>query len=144
MLLRIWNKARGPLLTILVLAWVAYFDLSNFLPKSAHSDFRFQVVGEAIELLAVVGIFSLMGLLGRGVPLETRTLRYALLVGMSIAALLFAMFWRDFFPNDQFSLRAGAMDFVYAPVVGLAFFWFTYLGWIRPAGPSKEREASVD
>ncbi len=65
MLFRMWNKAKGPLLAILVLASIAYFDLSNFLPVSAHSDFRFQVVGEAIELSAVVGIFCLMGLLGR-------------------------------------------------------------------------------
>ena len=140
-----WTKenAKGLLFGTLALAAIANVDRSNFFPRSGHTDFRFQAVGESLELLAMIGIVILVRVAAVGEDPKNLTFRMRLLMGASIAALSFAMFWRDFFPNDRFSLQAGAMDFFYAPVAGLAIFASTFLSSPMPAKPSKERETSV-
>jgi hypothetical protein len=142
MLLRIWEKAKDPLRAVLCLAALANLDRSYFFPLSAHTDLRFQAVGESLELLALIGILITVRVAAVGEDPKNPTFRMRLLMGAFVVLLLFVMFWRDFFPNDRFSLQAGAMDFFYAPLAGLAIFALTFLS-SSPAKASKEREAPV-
>jgi len=140
-----FKTAKGLLWNLLGLAALANKDWSYFFPLSAHTDLRFQVVGESLALLALAGIVILMRVTGsgEGARSSTLTFRWRVLSGAFFVVLLFVMFWRDFFPNDSFSLRAGAMDFLYAPAAGLAIFAFSFLTSPTLTEPSKEREASV-
>jgi hypothetical protein len=138
------KKAKGLLVAVLALGYFAYKDWSHFFPLSAHSDLRFQVVGEFLALLALAGVFMMPVAESRGDAWpSTLTLRWWVLTGTSFSLFLFVMYWRCYFPNDSFSLQAGAMDFPYARAVGLAVFWFTFFSSLMVAKPSREHEGSV-
>jgi hypothetical protein len=126
--MRFWTykKAKDLFWTFLVFAAIFNFDRSYFFPVSAHTDWRFQLLGESLELLALVGLQIVARMLGKNAEFSPLNFRSRLYVSAIVPAVLFVTCWRDFFPNDHFSLSAGRMDFLYAPAAGLAIFglWF--------------------
>jgi hypothetical protein len=42
----------------LAFATLANKDSENFFPLSSHSDLRFQIIGESLEILVLVGLFA--------------------------------------------------------------------------------------
>ena len=127
-------------------AAIAFKDSSYFLPLAGHSDLRFQAVGECIEIIALALLVLLLGVSvkdgGDSEPFPV-TLRLRILVAAFFAIFLLTIFWRDFFPNDQFNLSAGSIDFLYAPLGGLGIVAMSYVSGPTREKPSKEEERSV-
>ncbi len=71
------------------------------------------------------------------------TFRSRTILAGFFATFLLTLFWRDFFPNDQFSLSAGAVDFFYAPLGGMGGVAISYLLETKRGKPSKKEETSV-
>jgi hypothetical protein len=113
---------------------------------AGHSDLRFQAVGEFIEIIALALLALLWGVSvkdgGDSEPFPV-TLRLRILVAAFFAIFLLTIFWRDFFPNDQFNLSVGSIDFLYAPLGGLGIVAMSYVSGPTREKPSKEEERSA-
>jgi hypothetical protein len=144
----IWSMKliRDGFSTILALIALAYKDHEYFLPWANHSDLRFQTIGECLEIIALVTLFLLprvLGIEGDKFKPSSLTFRLRILLAGFFAVFLLAMYWRDFFPNDQFHLSAGWMDFLYAPLGGLGLIAISYLPEPKRGKPPKEQEKWV-
>lgn len=110
---------------------IGFVHWKYFFPRSAHSDFRFQLVGECLELLVLGGIFVLayFGFAnerrqGEAIPLSNGK---KALGGVAIGITSIVLAWREFFPNDQFKLSAGIDALTFSLFMGL----FMYIYWIQ-------------
>jgi hypothetical protein len=140
------NKAaRDVFWTLLVIA-IVNRDISDFLPLADHSNLRFQLIGECVEIIVLASLFLLLGgFLKQGDDSERlpMTLHTRIVLAAFIAIFLLTGFWRDFFPNGTFSLSAGAVDFVYAPLAGLGSMAISYVLGPRREKPNQEEGGSV-
>jgi hypothetical protein len=141
------NKGIGDIFWgILILTGIALSDLSHFLPLADRANLRFQATGEVLELMAIALIASLVRIFGkqRGDSLTfPASLRSRMLLAGFFAMILLAVFWRDFFPNDTFSLSTGVIDFLYAPLAGVGLIVIAPIFATQREKPSKEEERSV-
>lgn len=146
MAIRIHKRISGTLRTLALLSWIVLLDRSYLFPLQSHSDLKFRVIGECIELLALAGILFLMPALMRlgGVSQSTSlTFRSRLAMGGWLASLMFVLFWRDFFPNDHLSLVAGRLNFLYGPAYAVMVVAISYLLGPRLPKLSNRDEKSV-
>jgi len=126
---------------------IGCMDWKYFFPVSTHSDIQFQVIGEFVELLWVLGLL-LLGFWNfrkqrrKGVSAQA-TAGTAVLSGFMYTAILVALHWRQFFPNDQFNFLAGVDDLVIALIAGLFFTIATCAFPPKSMKPSIEDEKSV-
>src|SRR5258708_7600072 len=125
----IWKrKIPFRVVVVLVPSAIALMDWRYFFPLSAHPDFRFQIVGEFLELLVVASIIVLLRV---RYPNATKKLATApssidgaITAGGAFAAVTFIFEWRRFFPNDQFQ-PAGLYEAVLSSLLrGLLFGLF--------------------
>jgi hypothetical protein len=144
MLYQIVKKIPTWLWTLLYLAGVVSMDREHFFPLSAHSDLKFQIVGESLELLALVGIGVLPRLL---LPRDTETpdaespvTPPGAFVGAIVAAFLLSIFWRDYFPNDKFN--SGEL-LGYSLFAGVVILLFSLIPPSKKGKPSREEESSI-
>lgn len=131
---------------LLPLLALANLDRSHFFPLADHSDVRFQVIGEGLEILALVfALFLLRASVeeGSGSQPSFVTFRSRILISGFFAIFLLATYWRDFFPNDQFNFSAGSVDFLYAPLGGLGILAISYIAVEKRGKPFKEEEKSA-
>ena len=147
MLYRIFKKIPTWLGTLLYLAGPVFMDREHFFPLSAHSDLKFQIVGESLELLALVGIGVLPRLL---LPLDTETpdaespvTPPGLFVGAIVSAVLLSIFWRDYFPNDRFNPGELLKDLGYSLLAGVIILLISMIPSVKKGKPIKEEERSV-
>ena len=126
---------------------IGFVHWKYFFPRSAHSDFRFQLVGECLELLALGGIFVLayFGFAnerrqGEAIPLSNGK---KALGGVVIGITSIVLAWREFFPNDQFKLAAGIDALMFSLFMGLFMYIFGFNFRWNQGRPSKEEEKSV-
>jgi hypothetical protein len=135
------------LLLIIAMPTVALLIHWHYLfPRSARSDFRFQAIGESLEVLVILGTFALLYF---GFTKERRKVSPVpvsdgkrALAGVAFVVMLIALGWRTFFPGDQFSLSAGIGDLIGALITGV-FMSFS-MRFPKPAvKPAKEEERSV-
>ncbi len=141
MLSNVMKKAPGWLWTVLAFAALANKDRENFFPLSSHSDLRFQIIGESVEILALMGIFALAPQWFRQAEETsasgTHRTRLAIFTGAIFAAFLFVSFWRDYFPNDTFNFGEALKDVGYSSIVVVVIALFSL---IPPAKKGKTRE----
>jgi len=133
--------------TLLFLAALAFKDWESFFPLSAHSDLKFQIVGESVELLVLVGINSLGRL---SLPPEAETPGAAspatprgVFIGAIVALFLLSTYWRDYFPNDRFSSGELLKDLGYSLLAGVVVLLFSLIPPAKKGKPSKEEERSA-
>lgn len=146
MISRLFAKTPAWLFALFWIVALVLKDWESLSPRSPHADFRFQVIGEFLEVLA-------LGLLGRLLrhfvkegddpQIRFSTFRPRVIFAGAFAILLFILCWRDFFPNDRFNLSAGSMDFLYAPLGGLGVIAISYILGEREERPGKGTENSV-
>jgi hypothetical protein len=130
----------------LVFIAIAFKDHESFFPLANHSDLRFQITGECLEFIALGILFSLTGFFWKEADRSKRlhaTFRLRIVLAGFFAIFLLTEFWRDFFPNDQFNLSAGWMDFLYAPLGALGLVAVSYLLGPKREKPNKEQEKWV-
>ena len=131
----------------LLLVPMGIMDWNHFFPLSAQPDLAFQTMGEAIELLVLVGATVLISF---GIAKQKEEHKrvwskviYEAVIGASFALLLITLSWRDFFPNHRFSLSADSGHLTGALIGGLFFASVGFsLQWVK-GNPSKEHEKSV-
>jgi hypothetical protein len=140
------KAARNVFWSLLVLLSIANMDSSHFFPLAGHSDLQFQVIGEGLEILALVLVSLLIRMFvkegGDSEPFSA-TFRLRILLAGFFAIILLTIFWRDFFPNNQFALSAGSRDFLYAPLGGLGIIVISYVLGAKQGKPNQEEEKSV-
>ncbi len=126
---------------------IGFAHWKYFFPLSAHSDFRFQVVGECLELLVLGGIFVLayFGFAserrqGGTMPMSNRK---KALGGVVMAVVSLMLAWREFFSNDQFKLSAGIDAIMISLFMGVFMYIFGYNFHRNQGKPSTEEEKSV-
>jgi hypothetical protein len=130
----------------LILFGIVLEDLSHFFPLADRSNFRFQAIGELLELIALTFLIVLLRVFGKedSDPMTPSSpLRRRFILAGYLSVFLLTVFWRDFFPNDAFNLSAGAIDFLYAPLGGLGMVALSYVSQPKRGKPSKEEERSV-
>jgi hypothetical protein len=121
-------------------------DWSDFFPFADHSDLRFQVIGEGLEVVALIVLgWQLQAFLKRRGDSEQQPMsfRSRIILAGFFAIFLLTLFWRDFFPNDQFGLSAGAIDFFYASLGGMGGVAISYLLETKRGKLSKKEETSI-
>jgi hypothetical protein len=149
------SKPAGKVLKLLVIialfVAIGFVDWHRFFPLSAHTDLRFQAIGESIEVLFFLGIL----LWAFGFAEQRRKAASGQISdGMkALAATVFAVGslatnWRDFFPNNLFNLSAGAGDivgaiFMGALSIGLFFGTPAFASHKSPDAPPTENEKSI-
>ena len=138
-----WNRFWASKASWFLLAAALLFnDREYFFPLSSHADLRFQAIGEGLEGIVLAGIYIATFFAKKKMePLNfaSPTIQLRIAVGLTFAAFLLTLFWRDFFPGDHFSLSTGSIDFVYAPIAGLVIGslpWTTARS--RPSGEHEE------
>lgn len=141
------KKIPAWLSTMLVFATLAFKDWENFFPLSSHSDLKFQIVGESLEVLALVGVFSLARLVFPqnkeiSASASSATGR-PIFAGAIFAAFLFVTYWRDSFPNDTFKFGETLKDVGYSLVAGVVVALFALIATARQGKPNKESEKSA-
>ena len=141
------KKVLNLLAIALCLVAIGFARWQYFFPLSAHSDFRFQVVGECLELLVLGGIlvlayFGFAGERRKGGTMPMSNGKKAL-GGVAIATTSIVLAWRDFFPNDQFKLSAGIDALMLSLFMGLFLSIFGFNFRRNQGKPSKEEEKSV-
>jgi hypothetical protein len=147
MLSKLLKKAPAWFSALLVFAALANKDWENFFPLSSHADLRFQIIGESLEILVLVGVFVLSRMLfPRDKEFSASVLpakRRAAFAGAFFGALLFVIFWRDYFPNDTFEFAEALKDVRYSLIAGVVVALFSLIPPARQGKPSKEDERSV-
>lgn len=124
--------------------FICYTDWGYFFPLSTHGDLKFQVVGEAIEVIVLSLLLAILRYLQKNSGEATQlTADRAALIGLAFAAFLFFDHWREFFPNHQFS-GAKLMPLLFETVMqGALFGLFLYAFQGPSRRPSKQDEKSV-
>ena len=127
--------------------FMAFLLWNDLFPLSAHSDLRFQVVGEALELFTFIATFGWLHLAvakSRKRAISDKA-SYAANIESAIASMLIfaVMDWRKFFPADHLQFSAGLNTFIFALLAGafLGFYGVPSNGDLKR--PSNEEERSV-
>jgi hypothetical protein len=117
------------LLASLYLAGIGFLDCDYFFPSRAQSDFGFQVIGEALELLAMASSFRALFWTAhkfrQASALGQQVIALRFLAGLLLTVVFLAQSWRDFFPGDKFRYASGAHHII-AALIGGAFFGISY------------------
>jgi hypothetical protein len=133
-------------LVSLYLAAIGIFDSDHFLPLQTHSDFGFQIFGEALELLAVASLFGAIFWSRNKISQASAQRRSAIalcfLAGGLLSVVFIAISWRDFFPGDKFQYVAG-IHRVIGAVIGGVFFGILAFHQAGRAEPLKPEETSA-
>jgi hypothetical protein len=126
---------------------IGFMHWRYFFPLAAHSDLQFQIVGESVEFLAIVGICALIffGFAEKRKKAAAGQVSDGLkvLAGTAFTALSIALDWREFFPNNRFDPSAGIGGLVGSLFIGLFFGIFAFAFQKQPGRPSKEDEKSI-
>jgi hypothetical protein len=147
MLSKLLKKTPAWFSTLLVFAALANKDWENFFPLSSHVDLRFQIIGESLEILVLVGVFFLARLLfprdkeSSGFVLTSKW--QAAFAGAFFGTFLFVIFWRDYFPNDTFEFSEALKDIRYSLIAGVVVALFGLIPPARQGKPGREDEGSV-
>ncbi len=109
----------------MVIGFLAFLVWKDIFPLSAHPDLQFQVLGEILELLALIATLALVrtafAKLRKRVTGEK--VSYSANIGSAIAFSMIFIFmdWRKFFPGDHFQLSAG-LSTIYGALLAGVFF----------------------
>jgi hypothetical protein len=113
------------LLVVIYLGTIVFDDWRYFFPFPVHSDFRFQIIGESIEILALIGIVVSMYFAFAKTRSEIESAQESYLpevrAGAIFAMMLIVLHWRDFFPHNSLEFSAG-FDRLTSSLVGGALF----------------------
>ncbi len=126
---------------------IGYMHWRYFFPLAVHPDLQFQIAGESIAFLAIVGFFAMIffGFAEKrnGVSPGQVSDGMKVLAGAAFAAISVALDWREFFPNDRFDPSAGVDGLVGSLFMGLFFGICAFSFQKQPGKPSKVDEKSV-
>ena len=144
---RTGKRLMNLLVVALLFAAIGFVDWGHFFPVSAHSDLGFQVVGECIEVMVVLGVFSIAYF---GFAKERRKNSHVqvsdgkrVVGGAVFAALMIFLNWRAFFPGDRFNFEAGFGDLIGAVFAGALMGLLVVSNKRSTQKPSSEEEKSV-
>jgi len=118
-------------------------DWDHFFPLAAQPDLRFQMAGELVGLLVVLGAFFAMPERQLRTQRPWTTGTEAFFTGLIFAVLLLALDWRKLFSDHHFN-PSGAIRLIVGNVFAGCFFGAYSLLWDgKTSKPSKEQEKSV-
>jgi hypothetical protein len=147
MLSRIIEKTPLWLSIVFIFAAIAFKDSDNFFPLTSHSDLKFQIAGESLEILTFVGISVLARQFSRQEieVSESRSLAKApqIFTGAIVASILFVSFWRDYFPGGTYKFEEAFRDVGYSLIAGVVIALFTSIPPSRLVKQEKEEERSA-
>jgi hypothetical protein len=122
-------------------------DRHYFIPFAAHSDLRFQIVGESVEILTLLVSFTACFVAFSWGKDQARPRQGSsgldFVSGAFFAGWFLAVGWRSFFPNNQFEFSAGADELVGDLFAGFAIGFFGNAFDKKSGKPSPEDERSV-
>ena len=125
---------------------ILYWDRGYFLPLGTHSDWRFQITGEVVELLVLVALWAVSAILGRrrSTGAGTRKGDEAVIFGACMAVFQLAFRWRSMFVNGHFS-GFETQPLVTESLLEGSFSGAFYFLWpsLTMKKPSPEEEKSV-
>lgn len=147
MILRSRWKKLGAFLPLILLVPMGIMDWDHFFPLSAQTDLVFQVTGELLELIALVGLcqvlsFGIAKLRGDGLSAGNRAI-FQLFLAISFGLFLVTLSWRDFFSNHRFIFSAGSHHLPWAFLGGLIFALLGFLLQKAQSSPSKGDEKAT-